>query len=58
MAPKYDPTKTQKFTRIYKDVPKITGSFQTVMKLASSEFIAISPCHFTFLPAGNLPSDS
>ena len=57
---KYDPTKTQKFTRIYKDVLKITGSFQTVIKLSSSEFIAISPCHFTFLPflpAGNLPSD-
>ena len=59
-ASKYDPTKTQKFTRIYKDVLKITGSFQTVIKLSSSEFIAISPCHFTFLPflpAGNLPSD-
>ena len=59
-ASKYDPTKTQKFTRIYKDVLKITGSFQTVIKLSSSEFIAISPCHFTllpFLPGGNLPSD-
>ena len=59
-ASKYDPTKTQKFTRIYKDVLEITGSFQTVIKLSSSEFIAISPCHFTFLPflpAGNLPSD-
>ena len=59
-ASKCDPTKTQKFTRIYKDVLKITGSFQTVIKLSSSEFIAISPCHFTFLPflpAGNLPSD-
>ena len=59
-ASKYDPTKTQKFTRIYKDLPKITGSFQTVIKLSSSDFIAISPCHFTFLPflpAGNLPSD-
>ena len=59
-ASKYDPTKTQKFTRIYKDVLKITGSFQTVIKLLSSEFIAISLCHFTFLPflpAGNLPSD-
>ena len=59
-ASKYDPTKTQKFTRIYKDVLKITGSFQTVIKLSSSEFIAISPCHFTFLPflpAENLPSD-
>ena len=49
-ASKYDPTKTQKFTRIYKDVLKITGSFQTVIKLSSSEFKAISPCHFTFLP--------
>ena len=59
-ASKYNPTKTQKFTRIYKDVLKITGSFQTVIKLSSSEFIAISPCHFTFLPflpAGNPPSD-
>ena len=59
-ASKYDPTKTQKFTRIYNDVLKITGSFQTVIKLSSSEFIVISPCHFTFLPflpAGNLPSD-
>ena len=49
-ASKYDPTKTQKFTRIYKDVLKITGSFQTVIKLSSSEFIAISPqeiCHPT-----------
>ena len=49
-ASKYDPTKTQKFTRIYKDLLNITGSFQTVIKLSSSEFIAISPCHFTFLP--------
>ena len=59
-ASKCDPTKTQKCTRIYKDVLKITRSFQTVIKLLSSEFIAISPCHFTFLPflpAGNLPSD-
>ena len=59
-ASKYDPTETQKFTRIYKYVLKITGSFQTVINLSSSEFIAISPCHFTFLPflpAGNLPSD-
>ena len=32
-ASKYDPTKTQKFTRIYKDVLEITGSFQTVIKL-------------------------
>ena len=49
-ASKYDPIKTQKFTRIYKGVLKITRSFQTVIKLLSSEFIAISPCHFTFLP--------
>ena len=59
-ASKYDPTKTQKLTRIYKDVLKITASFQTVIKLSRSGFIAISPCHFTFLPflpAGNLPSD-
>ena len=59
-ASKYDPTKTQKFTRIYKDLPKIAGSFQTVIKLSSSDYIAISPCHFTFLPflpARNLPSD-
>ena len=59
-ASKYDPTKTQKFARIYKDLLKITVSFQIVIKLSSSEFIAISPCHFTFLPflpAGNLPSD-
>ena len=45
-ASKCDPTKTQKCTRIYKDVLKITRSFQTVIKLSSSEFIAISPCHF------------
>ena len=38
-ASKYDPTKTQKFTRIYKDVLKITGSFQTVIKLSGREFI-------------------
>ena len=60
IPPLFDPTKTQKFTRIYKDLLKITGSFQTVIRLSSSEFIAISPCHFTFLPflpAGNLPSD-
>ena len=44
-ASKCDPTKTQKFTRIYKDVLKITGSFQTVIKLSSSEFIAINPSH-------------
>ena len=59
-ASKCDPTRTQKFTRIYKDVLKITRSFQTVIKLSSSEFIAISPCHLTFLPflpAGNLPSN-
>ena len=53
-ASKYDPTKTQKFTRIYKDVLKITGSFQTVTKLSSSEFIAISSSHFTFLLFLNL----
>ena len=53
-ASKCDPTKTQKFTRINKEVLKITGSFQTVIKLSSSEFIAISPCHFTFLPFLNL----
>ena len=53
-ASKCDPTKTQKFTRIYKDVLKITGSFQTVTKLSSSEFIAISPSHFTFLLFLNL----
>ena len=60
IPPLFDPTKTQKFTRIYKDLLKIIGSFQTVIRLSSSEFIAISPCHFTFLPflpAGNLPSD-
>ena len=59
-ASKCDPTRTQKFTRIYKDVLKITRSFQTVIKLSSSEFIAISPCHLTFLPflpSGNLPSN-
>ena len=38
-ASKYDPTKTQRFTRIYKDVLKITGSFQTVIKLSGREFI-------------------
>ena len=35
-ASKYDPTKTQKFTRIYKDVLKITGSFQTVITVCNS----------------------
>ena len=41
-ASKYDPTKTQKFTRICKDFLKTIGSFKTVLKRASREVKAIS----------------